>query len=100
MRLLNCTLVPYTTLFRSSHGYLRVRTHHRGVGAHPQWLRADLPRVTALRTGGGELSLVHGLAVVIGILGVWRVTHLLHAEEDRKSTRLNSSHLVNSYAVF
>src|SRR3989454_8063612 len=29
-----------------------------------------------------------------------QVMHIPHAEQDRKSTRLNSSHLVISYAVF
>src|SRR5205807_8599985 len=71
------TLFPYTTLFRSA---IRELFEETGV------LLADLPAATArdwwaqLRTGQ-------------------RFDDLL-AAQDRKSTRLNSSHLVISYAVF
>src|SRR5256885_8371001 len=72
------TLFPYTTLFRSRH----------------RQSRDDLP--------------VHGDAGTCD----WRSQRRRHADsvttrsaehqrrEDRKSTRLNSSHLVISYAVF
>src|SRR5256885_12097105 len=69
------TLFPYTTLFRSTD-----RPHH-------QELR---PRGVDLRPLGG----------------CRRAAHLPaqgqedHCDKDRKSTRLNSSHLVISYAVF
>src|SRR5688500_19391690 len=68
------TLFPYTTLFRSpsSSGVLG-----------PRLLRTRRP---ARRPARG----VHAQAV--GQVGAF--------EEDRKSTRLNSSHLVISYAVF
>src|SRR2546426_3354336 len=74
------TLFPYTTLFRS-HGQ-RLRVVH--LGTDPEHFRpgveATAKRVRlGIANGGGE--------------GRWLVT-------DRKSTRLNSSHLVNSYAVF
>src|SRR5256885_10758041 len=64
------TLFPYTTLFRS------VRPDHSGGRVHH--------RTDGERAGG---------------------QHLARAEarcrpRDRKSTRLNSSHLVISYAVF
>src|SRR3989454_2406306 len=36
----------------------------------------------------------------VGDLGAWADADLVLAAEDRKSTRLNSSHLVISYAVF
>src|SRR2546426_7512096 len=73
------TLFPYTTLFRSpfsgrEHGSDRpeIRRHLGGLGgAHPQ-RRAPRRQVE----GGGPRP------------------------GDRKSTRLNSSHLVISYAVF
>src|SRR5256885_15939670 len=64
------TLFPYTTLFRS-HRHVEQRL----VDGHAR----DV----------GDLDLreaAHELAVLLGI--------------DRKSTRLNSSHLVISYAVF
>src|SRR5256885_12603210 len=76
------TLFPYTTLFRSLLLRLGAVGHqgfgaNAGVGAHagPQRHR-----------GLGQLE---GAA-----------HQLLGAQADRKSTRLNSSHLVISYAVF
>src|SRR5256885_10230334 len=77
------TLFPYTTLFRSYevggsrgvHQNLESRHAALAVGALQQLLRDDAP----------ERSRQHGAHV-----------RLL----DRKSTRLNSSHLVISYAVF
>ena len=53
----------------------------RGVVAHPQWLQPDLLRVAAVRTRRGEVRLVSFLGLTVGILGVWRVTHLLHTED-------------------
>src|SRR5688500_19617217 len=69
------TLFPYTTLFRSEGG--------GGMSASPK--KVPLGVIAGARSGdkGGDAN-----------LGVWVRT------EDRKSTRLNSSHLVISYAVF
>src|SRR5256885_6268014 len=65
------TLFPYTTLFRSRTGATFLpRCSHRGKASD------------------------HGTNQ--RMLGLSRVD----APEDRKSTRLNSSHLVISYAVF
>src|SRR5256885_7017355 len=64
------TLFPYTTLFRSRHRSARARDHHRG------------------RTGAQDVG-----------QGV-RADQGADEDGDRKSTRLNSSHLVISYAVF
>src|SRR2546426_5248055 len=69
------TLFPYTTLFRSP--------------------AAGLPSEQA---GGGHLLQNRGRGVQpVARLLVHRVQDLVG---DRKSTRLNSSHLVISYAVF
>src|SRR5260221_3626724 len=65
------TLFPYTTLFRSLLWY------HRG-GTSPE---AHGP--------GSDFARVLGLLVLGGLFLI-----------DRKSTRLNSSHTVISYAVF
>src|SRR5256885_11568798 len=70
------TLFPYTTLFRSAEGERQpevalARVQRDGGGERAR-LAAD---VAAHRHGGADLG-------------------------DRKSTRLNSSHLVISYAVF
>src|SRR5204862_6094487 len=73
------TLFPYTTLFRSSHlGSLVV------IGEHDDHAAAVAKRVLVEE----EIVLRHTLGRVIE-----RVT-------DRKSTRLNSSHVEISYAVF
>src|SRR5256885_8089022 len=69
------TLFPYTTLFRSAVLHLYVRP---GRG------RRALPHDR--REGAGDHQGVAGLDV--------------GTRRDRKSTRLNSSHLVISYAVF
>src|SRR3989454_7394497 len=66
------TLFPYTTLFRSLAG------PRRGVV-----LEQKIVRTATRRKRGINLTLA-GFATLI----------------DRKSTRLNSSHLVISYAVF
>src|SRR5256885_5425996 len=85
------TLFPYTTLFRSAHIErqrgdigLAERGLERGHGAYA------VAQGTGHARGVGLELVEHGAD---GALGA-RVL------EDRKSTRLNSSHLVISYAVF
>src|SRR3712207_9113705 len=94
------TLFPYTTLFRSA-----LEDHLLGG------LRGDAPEVV-----GRVLPLAHDVAVLVELLGVHvhlagvgidrddgllgRVGQaLVRGHEDRKSTRLNSSHANISYAV-
>src|SRR5438045_6127410 len=67
------TLFPYTTLFRSRH-----------------WLVGQLALMVSLGTCSGIFFTLIGLKYAAA-LAVFR---------DRKSTRLNSSHLGISYAVF
>src|SRR5256885_12803859 len=77
------TLFPYTTLFRSR---LRVDLDGR-VGADDE----------------RQLDLGRHRVVVVHLLDLARVEAEIldrRARGDRKSTRLNSSHLVISYAVF
>src|SRR2546426_3387379 len=80
------TLFPYTTLFRSLE-----------LAEQLGW---TLPDAIVYPTGGGT-----------GLIGMWKAFNELIAAgwvrgtlprlyTDRKSTRLNSSHLVISYAVF
>src|SRR5258708_25477670 len=71
------TLFPYTTLFRSSPGRNGVLEDGACLGEHL-----------------GELQDAPIISEVAG-----SVLHLLD-DEDRKSTRLNSSHQIISYAVF
>src|SRR5256886_13402359 len=64
----------------------------------------ELERVAAHRVAGGEDDPFGHPRVLAGELGVHlapgEVRHPQVADEDRKSTRLNSSHSQISYAVF
>src|SRR5256885_10778324 len=93
------TLFPYTTLFRSPRvrGKLAPRHHeHHCCGGHHQHIGADEPAEIAERKEDCALPMIEvppgGLEQARGALNV--------GFRDRKSTRLNSSHLVISYAVF
>src|SRR2546426_3586227 len=74
------TLFPYTTLFRSEVDRL-VKIGIRGLKVHPSH---QVFSPNAYRDGLGPLAAIYERAQA----------------KDRKSTRLNSSHLVISYAVF
>src|SRR5256885_3993701 len=72
------TLFPYTTLFRSH---------------QPRWRKIRVSRARSQQRRALErLAGVGQFARVVASVGV--------VVGDRKSTRLNSSHLVISYAVF
>src|SRR2546426_1526968 len=81
------TLFPYTTLFRSV-------GDRRNVTAFAE-VRVV---VGVVRIGGDVRDIrprpVDGERAAVGVIGVGP------GARDRKSTRLNSSHLVISYAVF
>src|SRR3712207_7272266 len=79
------TLFPYTTLFRSE----------AGCGA--VFLRDGPPSVNGVVIGCGELDLEPGRGRGSRRLDV---TVAVAVIQDRKSTRLNSSHANISYAVF
>src|SRR2546426_1787184 len=76
------TLFPYTTLFRSVERYVAMRRTGHG------WPDGRETRPVRARTIQGEIKLLR------------QMIHWAINERDRKSTRLNSSHLVISYAVF
>src|SRR5256885_7337112 len=75
------TLFPYTTLFRS-------RRSRRPKGGWPPTSKRWKPTSSARDAPGHDLA---PSPVARDARG---------ASQDRKSTRLNSSHLVISYAVF
>src|SRR5256885_8650017 len=75
------TLFPYTTLFRSKHN-IDVRIDRLVVKPGIEQRLADSLE-TATRVAKGLVKILYA-----------------DAAPDRKSTRLNSSHLVISYAVF
>src|SRR5256885_7468011 len=70
------TLFPYTTLFRSPRRRLQHPTQAAKGRCRGAWVLLSFPREAAATTR----------------TAIWWI--------DRKSTRLNSSHLVISYAVF
>src|SRR2546426_9309389 len=80
------TLFPYTTLFRSAR-LLEKTAREEGFPSKSEFVRYALARALEDR------------------LSVWTIEEIFEARRqvragDRKSTRLNSSHLVISYAVF
>src|SRR5689334_23885351 len=72
------TLFPYTTLFRSNKAFTYAEVSAQVQASHPAV--EDFPTNHATHDFNAEL--------------------LIKPEEDRKSTRLNSSHSSISYAVF
>src|SRR5689334_24440432 len=86
------TLFPYTTLFRS----IDARHDLDAFGERPIGDRvgADI----------GDVGAAHSDEIAVAVereLCLYReIARLVVAEEDRKSTRLNSSHSSISYAVF
>src|SRR3712207_7454055 len=83
------TLFPYTTLFRSPAARARVG----GGGEQERGGQAD----RALDPADDDGAILERLAQSLD-RGARELGHLV--EEDRKSTRLNSSHANISYAVF
>src|SRR5258708_24841835 len=73
------TLFPYTTLFRSN-GPKQVYIERKG--------KLELTGVTFRDNG-------HVMAIATRIVTAWPLSR-----KDQKSTRLNSSHQIISYAVF
>src|SRR3989442_11708370 len=80
------TLFPYTTLFRS----IILESRDRGVRVETTTERMD------------ELANDEQIEMVSKMVNFFRPEIGFHlvAERDRKSTRLNSSHVRISYAVF
>src|SRR5437588_9805857 len=94
------TLFPYTTLFRSFTagglvGFLKALCSSFFAGDaswHGQTLRSELTRLFFLATAG--------LLPAVGLAAAVLRGRREGSVRDRKSTRLNSSHTVISYAVF
>src|SRR5256885_11930670 len=80
------TLFPYTTLFRS--------LRRRRVGPDGEGGRAGAGRLEETNAASGRNPRLPGRS------RRQQLRSFLYAVADRKSTRLNSSHLVISYAVF
>src|SRR5258708_23881836 len=94
------TLFPYTTLFRSCTDFLVIQ---RAMAAKDMNSARRTPIIAAV-----PKMLFPGLVILPGMIAIALVykggsdhagkNH--HAGEDRKSTRLNSSHQIISYPVF
>src|SRR5207253_10822502 len=93
----NPTLFPYTTLFRSLEHRGIELTPCRFVERTPCGLEVPIDRQRA-EPGEVVTRVVH-LRRMEERIGV-RVARHGDLHEDRKSTRLNSSHVAISYAVF
>src|SRR2546426_2245881 len=81
------TLFPYTTLFRSTDGRVGLTARLGRLLGTGSATVGRATRTTAF-AGGGSIAPSADHVELSG------------AVQDRKSTRLNSSHLVISYAVF
>src|SRR5256885_7292951 len=89
------TLFPYTTLFRSESSGSWARLVCRTTRS---W-RSSITRAVSWVSCSSETRLLHHLGGQAR-RGRGRDQEGLPPPRDRKSTRLNSSHLVISYAVF
>src|SRR5690606_41046094 len=86
-------LFPYTTLFRSLKVEAYAYTEHRGFHEELERLSRIVPRHVPR---AGEPAVLQRRRVLV--LVNQRGAH--DPQSDRKSTRLNSSHVKTSYAVF
>src|SRR5258708_20427312 len=91
------TLFPYTTLFRSLHGKIvRAPAYGATLARVDASAAESLPGVTVVRDGNflgvAAPSAAAAADAAAAIKAEWT--------GDRKSTRLNSSHQIISYAVF
>src|SRR2546426_8927359 len=86
------TLFPYTTLFRSNLAPADLRKEGASF---------DLPIALGILAATGAVKKgAIGPFAVVGELALDGQIQAVRGSLDRKSTRLNSSHLVISYAVF
>src|SRR5699024_12663956 len=89
---------PYTTLFRS------LTTGGRGGEVYEVTTLADSGEGSLREAVSGDNRMivfrVGGTIELDGGLEVTGSNLTIAGDEDRKSTRLNSSHVSNSYAVF
>src|SRR5207302_9654634 len=89
------SLFPYTTLFRSIE-------FQRNIGdrEQQQTIRPAVRRLVLLRHNNTEVPFSPDGPLTWGEIDLVRTDVFTPALADRKSTRLNSSHVKISYAVF
>src|SRR5436305_11239241 len=86
------TLFPYTTLFRSLTKFPRRQIVIRVIAVQRRHIKSRREARLTLRE--------QVLETLVGILRRAKAREHTHRPGDRKSTRLNSSHVRISYAVF
>src|SRR5207244_11207441 len=92
-----CTLLPYTTLFRSSiHPYLAAVLMSVPVFF---FVRLDM-KSAELAYMIGVLPVALALVMLVLLVRALRIAPTISLSRDRKSTRLHSSHQIISSAVF
>src|SRR5256885_9986697 len=89
------TLLPYTTLFRSSDIERKIGLCNGGLMAMRGEVALDILGRIDNKNAKGEFYLTDAVTIADAM-----ALEAVALETDRKSTRLNSSHLVISYAVF
>src|SRR5205814_2489484 len=90
------TLFPYTTLFRSQ----RILLDDPGGGIEPAESTGEVPRVPHAAIRGDDDAVRPRCGSGCGVVRDLAGRGIEPTDVDRKSTRLNSSHLGISYAVF
>src|SRR2546430_10649438 len=87
------TLFPYTTLFRSP-----LEKHEGAVGPGKllEQFLGDGAQVVMTLVSGDNYAVENQQSIIAAVLEIVREANA----EDRKSTRLNSSHSQKSYAAF
>src|SRR5688572_31553038 len=89
------TLFPYTTLFRSKSANQRAKDLHKLATETPHLLTDEHMKELPGLLATVPVSELKKMAAAFGGAAKGKLK-----EEDRKSTRLNSSHSQISYAVF
>src|SRR5207253_7735821 len=84
-------LFPYTTLFRSARAGREAGVVVRD-SSHPCGCAESDPQALA--------GVAAAVAVCVPLVGIGHEGTIVQERRDRKSTRLNSSHVAISYAVF
>src|SRR5207253_10031130 len=93
------TPFPYTTLFRSE--YARCKEHQQQVGREVEHCFEGIDVLMApATTGPAPLAATTGDPLFNSPWSYTGLPSLSLPAGDRKSTRLNSSHVAISYAVF
>src|SRR5699024_11540362 len=86
------TCFPYTTLFRSLGGMVFLIVHSS--------LYQDAWKIVSVSIYGSALFLLYLVSTLYHTISPGKWKDRFQVLEDRKSTRLNSSHVSISYAVF